>query len=219
LQISDIHGSLRGAELAGEKARTIGADVVLVVGDITNFGTVKEAENILTTIADRSDVRVIFVPGNCDPPQLLTYTPANPSLVNIHGKSFRVSGLDFVGLGGSKTTPHKGTWIEFQEEEIYRILTGAVREKGEKWVLVTHNPPSGVEASMTPNGLDLGSPTIREVVMREAPMLVCCGHVHEARSISYIKLVPVINAGPAKDGYCAVIELSEDHAEAKLDTF
>lgn len=218
LQASDIHGSKRSAVMVGNKAKELGADAVLVVGDITNFGSVEEAEKILSAIFEGAHVPVLFVPGNCDPPQLLSHSPRSPSLVNIHAKKIQVSGHTFVGVGGSKTTPHRGTWIEFSEEELARIIEGLVGGGLADWILVTHNPPMGVEVSKAGSGIDLGSASIRRFIESYRPIVVCCGHVHEARGISHLGETPVVNAGPAKDGYCALIELHERHAHVYLDT-
>ncbi|GBC71484.1 3',5'-cyclic adenosine monophosphate phosphodiesterase CpdA [Candidatus Calditenuaceae archaeon HR02] len=219
LQVSDIHGSSRSAVMIGSKAKDVGADIVLVVGDITNFGSVEGAEKILSTIVELAHVPILFVPGNCDPPQLLSYSPRSQNLVNIHAKKIQISGYTFVGVGGSKTTPHRGTWIEFSEEELGEILAGLVGGDGLiDWVFVSHNPPIGVEVSMAGSGVDLGSTSIRRFIESYKPIVVCCGHVHEARGISYLGETPVVNAGPAKEGYCTLIELHERHAHVYLDT-
>ncbi|MEM0381636.1 MAG: metallophosphoesterase [Nitrososphaerota archaeon] len=218
LQVSDIHGSRRGAAMVGKKAVSVGAELVLVVGDITNFGDVEEAESILSTIFSEAKIPVAFVPGNCDPPQLLNHNPKTENLINIHAKRRNILGYEFVGLGGSRHTPHRGTWIEFSEEELDEMLSSIKSEDLRNWVLVSHNPPSGVEASKAGSGVDLGSISIRRFVEHYKPMVVCCGHVHEARSISHLSGIPVVNAGPVKDGYCAVLELHEGHAHAQLDT-
>ncbi|MEM0482656.1 MAG: metallophosphoesterase [Nitrososphaerota archaeon] len=218
LQVSDIHGSARSARMVGRKAKVERVDAVLVVGDITNFGSVDEAERILSTIAGEANRPVLFVPGNCDPPQLLSHNPRTQNLINLHAKKSQVSSYTFVGVGGSKTTPHRGTWIEFSEEELDEILSGLVGEELAGWVLVSHNPPIGLEVAMAGSGVDLGSVSIRRFIERYKPMVVCCGHVHEARGISYLEETPVVNAGPAKEGYCALIELHQSHAHLQLDT-
>ncbi|MCS7146315.1 MAG: metallophosphoesterase family protein [Nitrososphaerota archaeon] len=218
LQVSDIHGSRRAAKAVAAKSKEFKPDAVLVVGDITNFGTVEEAENILVEIAGGFKAPILFVPGNCDPPQLLEYGPSSSNIVNIHAKKLPLQGYIFAGVGGSKTTPHRGTWIEFNEDQISEILLSFEVSGLSNLVLVSHTPPDGVEASKTASGIDLGSSSIRRFVEHHKPLIVCCGHVHEARSISRVGEVPVVNAGPAKDGYCAVIEISEGRARAKLDT-
>jgi Icc-related predicted phosphoesterase len=217
LQVSDLHSSVRAAERAGEKARNTDSQVVIVAGDITNFGTLSEAEKLLRLIKERSGTPVLFVAGNCDPPELLIHAPTDDEIVNNHSKSFHLGGYNFLGIGGSRETPHRGTWIEMSETEFGQIVSSLSQQASEKWVLITHNPPSGVEAARSASGLDLGSPSIRAWIARAKPLVVCCGHVHEARSISYIDGIPVVNAGPARDGNCAVIELMGNKALPRLE--
>ncbi len=217
LQVGDLHGSVRAAEKAGEKARNTDSQVVIVVGDITNFGTLGEAEKLLRLIKERSGTPVLFVAGNCDPPELLTHAPADDKIINVHSKSFNLGGYDFMGVGGSRETPHRGTWIEMSETEFSQIVSSLSQLASQKWILLTHNPPSGVEAARSSSGLDLGSPSIRAWIERAKPLVVCCGHVHEARSISFVSGVPVVNAGPARDGNCALIELTENKALPRLE--
>lgn len=216
--MSDIHGSFRSATAVRRKAGDAKVEVILVVGDITNFGTVEEAEKILLEIKGDAGIPVLFVAGNCDPPQLLSYRPRENNLTNLHLRRVTLRAHDFLGIGGSKTTPHRGTWIEFSESDISRMLAELETSGLKSWVLVTHNPPRGVEAAQSGTGLDLGSESIRGFVERYRPLIVCCGHVHEARGISRIGEIPVVNAGPARDGYCALIELHEDKVTPMLDT-
>lgn len=217
LQVSDFHGSQQAAEKARERARSINADVVVVVGDITNFGTIEEAERLLTSINEGSDLLTLFVPGNCDPPALLDFSPKDEKIMNIHARGYQAAGYTFIGVGGSRETPHRGTWIEFAEEDIRNIVSSLRTLSTGKWILVSHNPPSGVEAAKTAGGKDLGSPSIRSWIVEAKPLAVLCGHVHEARNVSIIDTIPVVNAGPARDGNCAVIEISGDKVYPRLD--
>lgn len=213
LQISDLHGSSKAAESAGEMARREGIDLVFVVGDLTNFGTVGEAEELLGRIT-RGGVRALFVAGNCDPPELLEYRPRSGLAVNLHRRHTEVGGIRINGLGGSNLTPARSTWIEFEEEEIARLLE-ELRGGGSGSLLMSHAPPYGAGADRL-GDRHAGSTAIRRYVEEEKPILVSCGHIHEARSISMIGETLVVNAGPAKSGWCAVIEVRAGRASASL---
>ncbi len=210
LQVSDIHGSLEMAVKAGRLASS-GFDAVLVVGDITHFGNPAQAENILKNMAS-GGIPVYFVAGNCDPEILLTWQPGD-SIVNIHRKNARVGGVELLGLGGGNISPFN-TLIEFTEEQFREMLEG-LRPSGSRFILVSHTPPYGVDADFGRSG-HLGSRAIREFVEKFSPLAVCCGHIHEARSISTIGSTKVVNAGPAKDGYCASITVDGESVEASL---
>lgn len=214
LQISDIHSS-RMAERIPKTVEEKGCDIVFVAGDITNFGTVEEAEKILGIIAG-SGRPVFFVAGNCDPPALLNHRPMNERIVNLHLMKYSFAGYWLAGLGGSLVTSHGMTLIELREEEITSMLSNIVGVEKPS-ILLSHNPPYGTDADRSMKGEHIGSYAVREFVEREAPILVSCGHIHEARSISKLGDTLVVNAGPAKSGYCAVIEIGPDGVRAMLE--
>lgn len=211
LQISDIHGSV---EMAGRVGRMAGKgfDAVIVAGDITHFGNPAQAEDILKSVAG-GGVPVYFVAGNCDPEILLTWQPSTSGITNIHGGYALVSGVELLGLGGGNISPFN-TLIEFTEEQFREILNGLNPHRGQA-ILVSHTPPYGTDTDYT-RGKHLGSRTIREYVEKVKPIAVCCGHIHEARAITTIGGTTVVNAGPAKDGFCASLTVESGRVEASL---
>ncbi|MEM1943031.1 MAG: metallophosphoesterase [Candidatus Caldarchaeum sp.] len=210
LQISDVHGSLEAVSRA--VARSQGCDAVLVAGDITHFGGVPQAEPLLQKLAD-SGLKVYFVAGNCDHPDLLTWKPSNPNLVNLHLRVEEFGGLALVGLGGGNLSPFN-TLIEFDEDEMNSMLSG-LKPFPERFILVSHTPPYGADADVA-RGRHLGSPAVRRFVEEKKPLAVCCGHIHEARSVSFIGRTVVVNAGPARDGFCAYLNISGQEVSAEL---
>ncbi|MEM1947029.1 MAG: metallophosphoesterase [Candidatus Caldarchaeum sp.] len=210
LQISDVHGSLDAVSKAADKAR--GFDAILVVGDITHFGSVPQAQTLLGKLAE-TDLDIFFVAGNCDHPSLLSWNPSNPRITNLHLKKVSFRGLELVGLGGGNTSPFN-TYVEFTEEQFASMLS-RLKPSTSNFILVTHTPPYGVDADIG-RGTHLGSKAIREYVERERPLVVCCGHIHEARSISTVGRTKVVNAGPARDGFCAAVNVADNVVEAEL---
>ncbi len=208
-QISDIHGSFDAVSKAAAKAE--GFDAIIVVGDITHFGSTAQAEILLNKLAE-TGLKVFFVAGNCDHPSLLTWDPPNPQIVNLHLKKAELKGVELVGLAGGNISPFN-TYIEFTEEQISTMLL-KLNPSSENFVLISHIPPYG--AGDIGRGQHLGSKAIREYVERNNPLAVCCGHIHEARSISSIGRTKVVNAGPAKDGFYAEIKISGNTVEAEL---
>ncbi|MEM4186004.1 MAG: metallophosphoesterase family protein, partial [Candidatus Caldarchaeum sp.] len=119
-------------------------------------------------------------------------------------------GLELVGLGGGNTSPFN-TYVEFTEEQFASMLS-RLKPSTSNFILVTHTPPYGVDADIG-RGTHLGSKAIREYVERERPLVVCCGHIHEARSISTVGRTKVVNAGPARDGFCAAVNVADNVVE------
>lgn len=210
LQVSDVHGSLDAASKVAAKA--VDFDVVLVVGDITHFGAVPQAKVLLETIAS-SGKPVMFVPGNCDHPSMLSWKPNNKNIVNIHLEKTKLQDYEFIGIGGGNLSPFN-TLTEFSEHEFEKMLN-TLQPTSPKFILVSHTPPHGVDADYA-RGKHLGSTAIRTFVEKNKPLLVSCGHIHEARSVSKIGETTVVNAGPAKDGFCAAIEIKDGKVVASL---
>ncbi len=208
-QISDIHGSLDAVSKASAKAE--GFDAIIVVGDITHFGGIPQAETLLEKLAD-TGLKVFFVAGNCDHPSLLTWNPSNPQITNLHLKKAELGGVELVGLAGGNISPFN-TYIEFTEEQINTMLL-KLNPSSKNFILISHTPPYG--AGDIGRGQHLGSKAIREFVEKNNPLAVCCGHIHEARSISSIGRTKVVNAGPARDGFYAEIKVTENWVEAEL---
>lgn len=214
LQVSDIHSS-RNVEKIPRTVEENGCDVVFVAGDITNFGTVEEAERILGVIAETGRP-VFFVAGNCDPPSLLNHRPTYERIINLHLTKHMFGGYWLVGLGGSLVTSHGMTLIELREEEIASMIKN-IEDAEKPLIFLSHNPPYGTDADRSMNGEHLGSHSVREFIERKNPLLVSCGHIHEARSISRLGETLIVNAGPAKSGYCAIIEVGRGSVDAWLE--
>lgn len=205
LVISDIHGRKR---LLKEVLQKEEVDYVIISGDITHFGTLKEAEEILRQIVDTITGKVLFVPGNCDPPQLLTYKPSSERIVNLHGISHSLNELRFIGIGGGLVSPFN-TLIELTEEEYSTIIDSAVKsiKDYEKVIVLSHTPPYNTKLDIVRSGLHVGSKSLRKFIEERKPLLCICGHIHESRGIDRIGNTLMVNPGPLAWGYYAIVEL------------
>ena len=47
---------------------------------------------------------------------------------------------------------------------------------------------------------------------------MCTVHAHEGRGVVKLGRTVVVNAGPARDGFCAVIDLVDESVSAELST-
>ena len=213
-QVSDIHGNLEAAERIPMRAKELKADLIVVAGDITHFGGKEQAKEILEKISE-AGIPIFFVSGNCDSPELLEWNPERINAVNLHGKLREFSGYTFMGVGGG--SGKFGTLTELEESEFEKILESMRPAEGSKLILVTHSPPYGTEADYT-GVKHIGSSAIRRFVERVQPILVCAGHAHEGRSITKLKDTVIVNAGPAKNGFCALIEVEDGDVDPQLLT-
>ncbi len=197
LAITDIHGSPNGNIKTLLKNNNY--DLLLIVGDITQFGPVSEADKILSSLDD-IDIPVMAVPGNCDPEGVTSVLEDRN--VNIHSESKEIKNYRFVGLGGSNPTPFN-TPFELSEKEIRNKLNNLTQNVTENLILVTHAPPHGTEANLTKDGTHAGSKSIRKIIKDKKPIANFCGHIHEARSIDKIGKTKIVNPGPVREGFGA----------------
>jgi len=214
LALTDFHGSLETSNRTVEKARNINADIVLVCGDITHFGSVKEAEEILAPLV-ALNLPVLYVPGNCDPAQLAE-TQINGA-INVHGRCHTINDASFIGIGGAPASPFY-SWFELSETEIRNTLDQAAGLCSTRWVVVvSHAPPKDTVVDLAFSEVHVGSVGLRAFIEERKPSVVFCGHIHEARGVDRIGNTIIVNPGPVRHGNCAVAKL-DDKIEARLDS-
>lgn len=201
LVISDIHSNLQAVKRLLREIDDV--DAVIVAGDVTNFGSVSQAVKILKALARVA--KVYFVPGNCDPPELLELRGIGEAITNVHGTSANLDDLALAGFGGSNPTPFS-TWVEFDEVTIYNRLSGLFAG-GWVSVLITHAPPHGTKLDVTRGGLHVGSTAIRRIIEERRPLLHVAGHIHESRGVDELAGVVSVNPGPLAWGFYALVSL------------
>lgn len=208
LVLSDIHGNLLLAKKIYEQASSEEVNALVVCGDLTHFGNLAQAEEVLKELT-MFGLPVLFVPGNCDPKELAA-TPFFEEAINIHGRYKEVGSLGFIGVGGSSPTP-LNTPFELSEGEIREILAKTSKNLLEKrFVLVSHSPPINTKVDITFSGIHAGSRAIREFVEAEKPLLVLCGHIHEARGTDVLGKVLIVNPGSTRIGAYAIVDIDGD---------
>jgi Icc-related predicted phosphoesterase len=203
--LTDLHRSESAALSAAETIAAESTDAVFVVGDISH-GDLREALRLLK-ILGKSKAPVYFVPGNMDSPRLSSWT--GNGLKNLHGRCMGCGEYALVGLGGSINTPFN-TPFKFTEEEAEHLLNQAIRTCREgRFILVTHSPPKNTKLDLTRSGIHAGSYSVRRFIETKEPILVVCGHIHEAQGIDKVAHTVLVNPGPAYHGGYARIELNE----------
>jgi len=215
LAIADFHGSLEASKRAALKIKNIGADVVVVCGDITHFGSFKDAEKVLSPLTALK-LPVLYVSGNCDPLSLIEKDIDGAQC--IHGKCQTVGNLSFIGAGSVPIDRvHPSPW-EISDGEIFAALTQGMKQSKSSClvIVVAHSPPVNTKLDIAHFGGHVGSPSLRRFIEEKQPSVVFCGHIHEARGIDYIGQTVIVNTGPARHGQCAVA-VSNGKVEVQLD--
>jgi hypothetical protein len=180
------------------------ADLVLLVGDMTNGGN--NIAHVVNAVQQHNP-KILAVPGNWDNDDAFEYL----SLLNInlHERHQILNGIAFLGAGGS-AAPGVGMRV-YTEAEYTQILTAAADniDAAIPKILVTHQPPTGVLRIRA-----LGSQAIRAFIEETQPLICFTGHVHEARGIERIGSTQVINPGAFKHGYYAYAEIVDGQVAA-----
>ncbi len=197
--ITDIHGHTHFHDSVTHAIES--ADLILIAGDITNFGGKREAQSILQTITVLNK-NVLAVPGNCD--QFSVNQILAEQKYNLHGEMKIIKKTVLYGIGGCKKTPFH-TPQEYSESEIANLLRGFERQADARFhILVSHTPPYRTTLDKMFLGLHVGSTAIRVFIEKFQPDLVICGHIHEARGSDKIGKTIIINPGPFPKHYAAI---------------
>ena len=204
LALTDIHGSYKKA---GEIISKVHADVVIIGGDLTTVGSVKEAEDAVRYFQSLSD-RVLCVAGNMDLPQHdEMFTRIG---VSINGRGVVVGDVGFFGASASPVSPLH-TPYEIPEEELARSIGLGYAQVAHCpiKVFVPHAPPYGTRVDIIHAGYHVGSTAVRDFIEEDHPDVVICGHIHEARGQDTLGRTRIVNCGPAGSGFYASVEIDK----------
>ena len=210
--IADIHGRIGNLSIAEADIRA--SHMVLLTGDITNFGGRQEAERILEALEGLAQ-NILAVPGNCDFPDVETVLTERG--YNLDGRGREVDGLGFVGLGGSLPAPG-GTPNEYSEDELAQRLSKAANaiDLASPFLLVSHQPPINTSADRVRPGQHVGSQRIRKFIENHRPMACLTGHIHEGVGIDTIGKTKIVNPGPLPNGRYGYLEIVDGQTKAEL---
>ncbi len=214
LAVSDLHGDIKPIikYLSDNKV-----DLVIIAGDITNFGPAELGEDILNEISS-FQTPVLAIPGNCDP-ESLHINMDNSNAINIHARNMVIKDVGICGFGGSNPTPFN-TPLEFEEVQIYdeakKALEGIKDEKIS--LFITHAPPYGTKTDILPSGEHAGSTSVREIIEELQPTLNICGHIHESAGTDKIGNTQIVNPGQLSDGHACLIKIPDLYQGDEIET-
>lgn len=212
LVLADLHG--KTDRLAGIAAELAAADLVLLAGDITQFGRGPETEQVLTAVS-RHNSRVLAVAGNCDHPEVGSFL--DKAGASLHGRHVVTGGIAFLGTGGALPSP-AGTPGEIADQDIAVCLEQGATAAPEALplVLLTHVPPFGV-LDFSRIGEHAGSHAVRGFIEAHQPLACFCGHIHERVGVERLGRTVVANAGSLSRGGTYVwAHLSSEGCRAEI---
>ena len=187
---ADIHGSQYRLNILLESIEKYKPDLVVICGDITQFGPKEVATNFLNQIP----IETFAITGNID--TLEVEQGINESKAeNIQLKRIERNKIPFVGFNG----------VDLSESSLKKI--GELLN--EESVLVTHVPPKGFQDRVF-LGMHAGSPEIREIVDKYKPRLVLSGHIHENPGYTKNNDTIFVNCSMGKTGGGAIVDINRE---------
>lgn len=160
-------------------------------------------------------VKCYWTGGNDDKQDILDKVESTEHFVNVDGRQIKLeSGHEMVSLGWSTPTPWK-TPRECGEDELAKRLGTVLDTLTEpaSCIFNVHVPPFDSGLDLAPK-LDesfdppkpvleggqqvlipVGSTTVRDAIQKIKPLLMLCGHIHEAKNAVKIDKTTCINPG------------------------
>ncbi len=191
LAIADIHGYTKHIPLLANAAKD--CDVVVLAGDMTDFGGVDQARSVLSALGAFGKP-ILGVSGNCDSPQVDNVLKQQGGGL-VHGP-VEMNGVIFVGFS---YTASAGAVLP--NEPISRISSQ------KPMVLVTHQPAWGTAVDIQASTRHKGSRSVRSFIEDHQPLVAVSGHIHEACGTDQIGSTLLVNPGPFRNGRYATIDL------------
>ena len=213
VSFGDVHMATRNLARMVEVLRE--TDLIIVSGDLTNFGGIADARKVLDDVRQACP-NLLALPGNLDRREVGPFLEAEG--VTLHGKGVVIDGLGIFGCGGSNITPFN-TPTELTEDEIYETLNRGFAEVKHcrPLLMVCHTPPFETKCDRIVGGKAVGSTAARRFIEEVKPDLCISGHIHESAAMDKIGPTTIINAGPFKGGGYIVVETDGSKLEAKLE--
>ena len=188
---ADIHGSQYRLNTVLEMVQKHSPDVVILCGDITQFGPADVAKNLL----DQIPGAVFVVPGNIDTADAVKGIEESHA-VNLHLKHKKHNGIVFVGISAVDS---KETQLFFNDPTYQKMLEDVD-------VLISHVPPRGFQDTVF-LGMHSGSKDLLSLVKTYSPRLVLCGHIHEDPGVARTGDTVIVNCSMGKHGNGAIIQI------------
>ena len=220
LALTDIHDKVSSLTSILESVlKEKQVDLITISGDVSDFGGDEDVERILRII-EKTGIPFCYILGNCDPMESRNGVKVSGRCVESACATF--SGINIIGTGGATPTPF-GTPFEVSEGEIVGNITRIMSECCGSGctvpvMLLIHNPPRGELVDRLRTGLHAGSKKLRDLILQSSPLLVQCGHIHEAPGVERMGRSVVFNPGPVFRGRYALIEIEGESVNVALGT-
>jgi uncharacterized protein len=205
LAVADIHGSQYRLNLVLKNIEIHNPDLVVLCGDITQFGPGKLATNLLNQIP----VKTFAIPGNIDTFDVDQGIIAS-NATYLHMRRVVAQGIPFIGVGREIPSPLTDIIIDGAEK---KSLMNVLDKTS---VLVTHVPPFKLQDKIF-IGSHGGSKELRTLIDTCKPRFVLCGHIHEDPGVTKLANTTIVNCSLGKRTEGAIVEINDNTKVTILD--
>jgi uncharacterized protein len=190
-------------------------DLVIISGDLTNFGGVEDARKVLADVR-RACPNILALSGNLDRREVMPFLEEEG--ISLHGTGTVIEGVGIFGCGGSNITPFH-TPTEFTEDEIAETLQSGYEKvrTHRPLLMICHTPPYDTKCDRIAGGKPAGSIAARRFIEEVKPDVCISGHIHESAAVDSIGPTVILNAGPFKSGGYIVVRLNGKKLDARLE--
>ncbi|MBI2677292.1 MAG: metallophosphoesterase [Candidatus Koribacter versatilis] len=194
--IADLHFSPQRYDLIREAMQRVRdeAEVLVLAGDLTNYGKPEEMESLLNALV-RLRIPIVAVLGNHDyesgKQDELIKMMTTEGIKVLDGTGYERDGVGFAGTKGFLGGFGRGVLTSFGEPEVKQFVQASLDEtmkleralmqlRAEKRVVVIHYSPILDTVRGEPEQIYpyLGSSRLAEVIDRHGANLVIHGHAH-----------------------------------------
>ena len=177
---ADFHGSLEVYRWFLGEGRDLGADALLLAGDL--FGCADEVDDPLEgqrinarqieNLLQVCELPILYIMGNDD---MFELESLDERWMALHGRRVELGGFNFVGYQYS--LPWMGGVFEVPEEQIALDLQSIEGLIDDRTVLVTHSPAHGIlDPGFGPH--KIGSQSLRSLLAEHPVRAHIHGHSH-----------------------------------------
>jgi Icc-related predicted phosphoesterase len=193
---ADIHFAPQNQSVLHDELKRVrdDADLLVLAGDLTNFGTPEEMEPLVNLLV-RLRVPTVVVLGNhdyeCGEEEKLKQILVSGGVKVLDGSAYERDGVGFAGTKGFIGGFGRGVLTAFGEPEIKTFVRASIDEalklerglaqlRTPKRVVVLHYSP--IAATVNGEALEIypfmGTSRLAEVIDRHGADLVLHGHAH-----------------------------------------
>lgn len=188
--IADIHNDLRFLK----ELLLIDYDVLVIAGDLTNFGGSKEVKHVLNALDDSKPT--VFIAGNHDrslgEEKMRKWLANKPNLYYLENSFTVIKGIKFYGMPQTLRFMNWYFMLD-KDEEFNKFLP-----RGNVDIMIGHQPPRGCGLDAVESAFgerETGSEVVRSFLETSKIKYYITGHIHEyAGKTAMLGTTKVINA-------------------------